>query len=41
MNNDGYDYERYPAAMKYINSLDLVKVKEFKSDRFALYKVSP
>ncbi len=41
MNNDGYDYERYPAAMKYINSLDLVKVKEFKSDRFGLYKVSP
>ena len=39
--NDGYQYERYPAAIKYINSLALVKVKEFKSDRFALYKINP
>jgi len=38
--NDGYQYERYPTAMKYINSLDLVRVKEFQSDSFALYKIT-
>ncbi|KFZ44100.1 hypothetical protein DS62_12460 [Smithella sp. SC_K08D17] len=37
--NNAYQYERYPAAMKYINSLKLVRVKEFQGDRFVLYKI--